>query len=126
MHHANHTIHLFSGIAPGDCCFRGTGATLRLSQYLCRPTPYVGNFRNTVTYTAPYNAGSVTTGVYPTPYGYNAYSTTTTVIQPVYSGPYHSIIWDPTTLTYKYVGGTTNTPNYNYSIPSPYNPYLPY
>ncbi len=90
------------------------------------PTPYAGNFRNTVTYAAPYNAGSVSTGIYPTPFGYNAYSTTTTVIQPVYSGPYHSIIWDPTTLTYKYVSGSTNTPSYNYNIPSPYNPYLPY
>jgi hypothetical protein len=87
------------------------------------PTPYAGNFRNTTTYTAPYNYGSVSTGIYSTPFGYNAYYSTTTAIQPVYSGPYHSIIWDPTTLTYRYVGGTANTPSYSYTIPNPYLPY---
>lgn len=109
----------------------GTASQAHAQRFVYRntyvtPTPFVGNFRNTVTYTAPYNAASVSTGIYPTPFGYSAYTTTTTTIQPVYSGPYHSIIWDPTTLTYRYVGGYANTPSYNYSIGNPYNPYLPY
>ena len=93
------------------------------------PTPFPGNYNYSVYYNGPYSYQSASTGVYPTFYGYNSYYTTTTSIRPVYMGPYVSVIWDPTTLTYRYGGGYTNTPNYSYYVgPNPYplNPYLPY
>jgi hypothetical protein len=86
------------------------------------PTPYPGNYAYSTYYNGPYGyRTAVTTGVYPTPYGgYNAYSTTTTSVRPVYSSPYVSVIWDPTTMTYRSTTGYANTPNYSYFLPFPY------
>jgi hypothetical protein len=87
------------------------------------PTLYPSVYGNPGIYnysysTAPYNYQSTVTGFYPNPYGYyNAYTTTTNVVRPVYSSPYYSIIWDPVNLTYRYVTGYNNTPNYGYYYP---------
>jgi hypothetical protein len=86
------------------------------------PAPYPGNFTYSSTYVAPYPnpySSSVVSGIVPNLYGgYNSFYTTTTAIQPIYSGPYHSIIWDPYANTYRYGPGYLNSPNYSY-----YNPY---
>jgi hypothetical protein len=96
------------------------------------PSPYPGNYNYSAFYTNPYGyQAAVTTGVTPTPYGgYNAYTTTTTTVRPVYMSPYVSVIWDPTTLSYRYTTGYANTTNFSYYSSYPgvqnyglYNPY---
>ena len=92
--------------------------------------------RNVVVAPAPYYYGPPLAGstVYSSPYGYQtysnyaispgpygyAYSSSGTSIRPYYSGPYHSIYWDPFANTYRYTGGYLNTPSYYYRQTWPY------
>jgi len=81
------------------------------------PTPYYvpGPIGYSTYYSSPYGYRSAyTTGVYPTPWGSNAYSYYNQQARPIYSGAYHSIYWDPITLTYRYGTGIRNTPTYSY------------
>src|SRR4051794_32614749 len=83
--------------------------------YAVVPTPYPGNFSYYNYNTSPYGYQSFySTGVYPTPFGYNAYQYNNTFIRPYYAGPYHSIIFDPAANTYRYAPGYASTPNYYY------------
>jgi hypothetical protein len=85
------------------------------------PSPYPGNFIYSSRYVPPYPnpySSSVVTGVVPNFYGgYNAFYSTTTAVRPIYSGPYHSIIWDPYANTYRYGPGYLNSPNYSFYSP---------
>ena len=96
--------------------------------YQVAPSPFPGNYNLSRSFVSPYGYRStVNTGVYPTPFGYNSYYTYDTRVRPFYMGPYHSVIFDPFTRTYRYTTGTTSTPNYSYQYvnPVPYvNPYV--
>jgi hypothetical protein len=88
------------------------------------PAMLPGNYSYSTFYNGPNGyQTAVTSGVYPTPFGgYNTFYSQTTSIRPIYSSPYLSVIWDPTTMTYRTATGYANTPNYSYFVPNFYFP----
>src|SRR5207248_559089 len=85
------------------------------------PSPYPGNYGFSTYYASPFGYRSMySAGTYPTPFGYQSYYQYDNRVQPYYTGPYHSVIFDPVANTYRYGPGYANTPNYVYSYPFGY------
>ena len=76
------------------------------------PAPPTNFYRSYVSpwgYQSYYNYGT-----YPTPWGFNTYQREIVRHRPIYSGPAHSVYWDPWANTYRYSTGIYNSPSYSY------------
>ena len=70
--------------------------------------PTVTNYN---TYASPYGVRTVNAYSYtPTPFGWVGAQTGGTYVRPYYSGPYHSVYWNPWANTYQYGPGFANQP----------------
>jgi hypothetical protein len=67
-------------------------------------------------------------GVTPTVYGPSTFYRTGTTIRPFYTGPVHSVYFDPFAGNYRYGTGYLNTPSFYFQTvrPAYYAPYTPY
>jgi hypothetical protein len=61
-------------------------------------------------YSSPYGYSTVNNySITPTPFGLAGYNTYSTYVRPYYSGPVHSVYWNPYANTYQYGPGYLNS-----------------
>ncbi|MBM4067755.1 MAG: hypothetical protein FJ271_02245 [Planctomycetes bacterium] len=66
-------------------------------------------------YASPYGYRSYfNASAYPGPWGYNTYYNYGTFARPFVSGPFHSVVYNPFTLGYRYMPGYLNAPVFFY------------
>jgi hypothetical protein len=77
-------------------------------------TPYPYSYSSVYGAPGSYYYGRYNTYVTPAPWGSTVYRSYYNRARPLYSGPMHSVYFDPITGTYRYDTGYLNSPYYRY------------